>query len=153
MIDINKVLKYKITNKLVVSKDYVDWAEFMISNGYNNDFLSMLLTFDETSNIFEVESYFNKAIKITAMREISDEDCAREYIRYIARNITQDADKCIKAIDTIFRVISKLDYPEDLMVWYELSELKDSYLYAGGEKEISKEEFIKICIEKTIGWR
>ncbi|WP_407270282.1 hypothetical protein [Radiobacillus sp. PE A8.2] len=125
-------LFYKMKNGTVTSEDYLAWSYVLLSKGKSSPSLNMVTAFSLDSNIFEVESYVAKALGELRITEPETNECARGYIRFLANKIlTENDDKLIfNLAQSIFRIVAtELDYPDDLFVWYEISELIDRIEY------------------------
>lgn len=84
------VLFYKIFEKKVVAADYIEWAFCMLQNGRSTTSLNVLGSLKKPLNLFEVEDYFNKAIKELNIARPTYIMSVRHYVRYLLREIVDD---------------------------------------------------------------
>jgi hypothetical protein len=130
------VLFYKIYKGTVSTEDYVNWSHSLIERNVTSPSLNILSSFTFNDNIFEVEVYFNRTINELGIKKPTFEVCARAYIGLLANKIKQvnDHKEIFNLADMIFQIVAmELDYPNELYIWYEFSEMIDrlDYDYAG----------------------
>ncbi|MEX3622330.1 hypothetical protein [Viridibacillus arvi] len=124
-------LFYKIHKRTVSTEDYVNWSHNLIENDVSSPSVDIISSFSFGENIFEVEVYFNRALNELEIHKPTFEMCARAYIGDLANKIIQ-ANNYSVTFDLaymIFRIVSDLHYPDDLIWWYEISEMIDELRY------------------------
>lgn len=125
-------LFYKINKNSVSTSDYILWSHHSLEKGISSPSLSILSSFSNGDNIFEVEAYFKRALKELEIEEPCFAESARGYIGFLAEEIIKP-DNHAHIFDLareIFLIVAtELNYPEDLMEWYEISELIDRLQY------------------------
>lgn len=125
-------LFYKIHKGKVTVQDYIDWSHGLLSKDISSLSVNILSSCSPHDNIFEIEFYFNRAVRELVMKQPTFEEAARAYISYLAAEIwkTNDHNRIYHLTDRIFKVACvEMSYPNDLMRWIELSELMDSVEY------------------------
>ena len=138
-------LFYKIQNGTVSTKDYINWSQTLLENTVSSPSVNIISSLSFNENIFKVEAYFNRALKELALQKPSYEICARAYIGHLANKIKKENDHTV-ILDLaymIFRIVSvDLRYPDDLIGWYEISEMIDELRYGDNPLKFNKEEVI-----------
>lgn len=125
-------LFYKIYKGKVTVQDYINWSHGLLSKHISSHSVNILSSFSPHDNIFEIESYFNRAVKELVLKQPTFEEAARAYIAFLAAEIleTNDYKQMYHLTDRIFNVAAvEMRYPNDLMHWIELSELMDRVDY------------------------
>ncbi|MEK5206736.1 hypothetical protein [Psychrobacillus sp. FSL H8-0510] len=121
-------LFYKIQKGTVITKDYVNWSINLLENDVSSPSVNIISSFLTGESIFEVEEYFNRALNELEIQKPTFEICARDYIGHLANKIIKENNHSF-TFDfayKIYRIVaSDLDYPDDLMEWYEISEMID----------------------------
>ncbi|MEK5146786.1 hypothetical protein MKX53_07070 [Psychrobacillus sp. FSL K6-4615] len=121
-------LFYKIQKGTVITKDYVNWSINLLENDVSLPSVNIISSFLTGESIFEVEEYFNRALNELEIQKPTFEICARAYIGHLANKIIKENNHSF-TFDfayKIYRIVaSDLDYPDDLMEWYEISEMID----------------------------
>lgn len=121
-------LFYKIQKGTVITKDYVNWSINLLENDVSSPSVNIISSFLTGESIFEVEEYFNRALNELEIQKPTFEICARAYIGHLANKIIKENNHSF-TFDfayKIYRIVaSDLDYPDDLMEWYEISEMID----------------------------
>ena len=121
-------LFYKIQKGTVITKDYVNWSINLLENDVSSPSVNIISSFLNGESIFEVEEYFNRALNELEIQKPTFEICARAYIGHLANKIIKENNHSF-TFDfayKIYRIVaSDLDYPDDLMEWYEISEMID----------------------------
>ncbi|WP_079478693.1 hypothetical protein [Halobacillus salinus] len=145
------VLFYKIEKEMVTAEDYVMWAYSMLEKGFSSPSLGILASFDKGSNLFEVEGYFHKSCRELEIDTAPGyEVCARAYMRVLAEEIgkREQPSEVYELAYEMFHIVRELDYPEDLMVWYDISEKIDGVLYDPANSTIDSAGLI-LLIKRT----
>lgn len=121
-------LFYKMQKGTVITKDYVNWSINLLENDVSSPSVNIISSFLNGESIFEVEEYFNRALNELEIQKPTFEICARAYIGHLANKIIIENNHSF-TFDfayKIYRIVaSDLDYPDDLMEWYEISEMID----------------------------
>ena len=147
MVDIvqTNALFYKIQNGTVSTIDYINWSQTLLENGVSSPSVNIISSLSFNENIFKVEAYFNRALKELALQKPSYEICARAYIGHLANKNIKENDHTV-ILDLaymIFRIVSvDLRYPDDLIGWYDISEMIDELQYGDNPLKFNKEEVI-----------
>ncbi|MEK3981464.1 hypothetical protein MKY37_20845 [Psychrobacillus sp. FSL K6-2836] len=132
-------LFYKIQEGTVSIEDYVNWSHNLLENDVSSTSVSIISSFSFGDSIFEVEVYFNRALNELEIHKPTFEVCSRAYIGHLANKIIQ-ANNHLMIFDLaymIFRIVSDLHYPDDLMEWYEISEMIDELRYGDTPTEFN----------------
>lgn len=141
-------LFYKKFNNIVESKDYVAWSISMIENNHQSISLYSLSTFKEPYNIFEIEEYFERALKELKVSIPSFEESCYEQIRFLSRIILKDENKAIDIAQDIYHISVELGYPDDLEEWFYISEMRDSFYYGGNRNSYKvKKRLVATIVE------
>ena len=121
-------LFYKMQKGTVITKDHVNWSINLLENDVSSPSVNIISSFLNGESIFEVEEYFNRALNELEIQKPTFEICARAYIGHLANKIIKENNHSF-TFDfayKIYRIVaSDLDYPDDLMEWYEISEMID----------------------------
>lgn len=147
MINTN-VLFYKIYKGIVISEDYIDWAICMLMNDISTPSLDILASFTKPFNIFEVQDYSRRALKELGYDEPDIQESARDYIKYLSHKIINREEDSFALAYEIFGIVSSLSYPNDLMAWYDISEMIDEFNY-DNTTELKKEDVNKRIIKQA----
>jgi hypothetical protein len=145
-------LFYKINKRVVTTEDYVKWSYCLIENNVSSPSLHIIASFSFSENVFEVEAYFHRTLKELKIQEPSFETSARSYIILLAREILQaNESEMFDLAKRIFCIVgTELSYPNDLLEWYEISEMVDRLKYDNEPLEFNKVDVIsKIKSEAT----
>ena len=138
-------LFYTIQKGTVSTGDYVNWSHYLLENGVSSPSVNIISSFSFGESIFEVEVYFNKALNELEIQKPTFEICARAYIAYLAKEIIKANNHSVTfdLAYIIFRIVaSDLQYPDDLIEWYEISEMIDELRYGDIPKEFNEDEVI-----------
>lgn len=139
------VLFYKIYKGTVSTEDYVNWSYSLIERNVTSPSLNILSSFTSNDNIFEVEIYFNKTINELRIKKPIFEVCARAYIGLLANRIinVNDHKEIFDLTDMIFQIVAmELDYPNELYIWYELSEMIDRLDFDYAARDFNEDDVI-----------
>ncbi|MCO0598031.1 hypothetical protein NGI46_11220 [Peribacillus butanolivorans] len=121
-------LFYKIQKRTISTEDYVNWSHNLLKTDVSSPSVNIISSFPFDENIFEVEVYFKRALNELVIEKPTLERCARAYIGHLANEIIKENNHSL-TFDfayMIYRIVaSDLDYPNDLMEWYEISEMID----------------------------
>ncbi|WML34330.1 hypothetical protein [Clostridium sp. OS1-26] len=126
---VTDILFYKIYKQSVCVDDYINWAYSMLGNNIESEEICIISSFTKSDNIFEVEEYFHKALKNLEVEEPSFDSCSRSYIKHLSEKILNNNEEIFDLAYDIYHIVASLDYPEELMEWYEISEMIDSINY------------------------
>jgi hypothetical protein len=141
-------LFYKIQKRIVSTEDYVKWSHTLLESNVSSPSLNIISSLSSDENIFEVEDYFKRALKELGIKAPTTEISSRAYIAFLASNIfrVESLSEMFDLAYKIFRIVAELQYPEDLMEWYEISEMIDQIQYDDLPLEFNEED-IKSKIE------
>jgi hypothetical protein len=144
-------LFYKIQKGIVATEDYVKWSYGLIENNVSSPSLNIIASFSFSDNVFEVEDYFKRALNELKIQEPSFETSAKGYIRLLAREILQaNESEVFNLAKRIFGIVgTELNYPDDLLEWYEISEMIDRLQYDNVPLEFNKEDVISRIKNET----
>jgi len=142
------VLYYKKFERKVLASDYIDWAFYMIHNGMSNPSLNILVSLTEPLNIFEVEEYFNRALNELAIVEPSYEESARQYVRYLLRQIVADPSIAIDNAYAIY-IIAREHCLNEEVIWFEISEMIDDFMYGDNLQNITRTDIDRIIVQES----
>jgi hypothetical protein len=111
--------------------------------------LNIISASSSAENIFEIEDYFKRALNELGIKAPTIEISARAYIAFLASNIlkVESLSEMFDLAYKIFQIVAELQYPEDLMEWYEISEMIEQIQYDDLPLEFNKEN-VKLKIEK-----
>jgi len=126
-------LFYNIHKGTVTTRDYINWSHHLLNEGISSYSLNIFSSCSPFDNIFEIESFFNRALKELAIKQPPFEASAGAYIDFLAMKImeTNHYKRIFHFADRIFKVVAvELDYPDDLLPWIEISERIDRIHYA-----------------------
>ncbi len=143
------MLYYKIFQKKVEPVDYVNWAIKMLENSDTSTSLNILSTLSETLNIFEVEDYFQRAVRELDVEEPPQDECTKYYFWYLLKQIIDNESYAINYAYEIYQVVPEEYVSENLNVWYEISEMIDDYRYGDNIEEITREYLITTIVKQA----
>ncbi len=136
-------LFYKIQKRTISTEDYVNWSHNLLENDVSSPSVNIISSFSFDENIFEVEGYFKRALNELAIQKPTFEISARAYIGNLANKIIKENNHSV-TFDfayMIFRIVaSDLNYPDDLIEWYEISEMIDELRYGDIPLEFKEDE-------------
>ncbi|HAM82047.1 hypothetical protein [Ornithinibacillus bavariensis] len=137
-------LFYKIQKGIVVTEDYVKWSCGLIESNVSTPSLNIIASFSFSDNVIEVEDYFKRALNELKILEPSFETSAKGYIGLLARKILQaNESEMFNLAKKIFEIVgTELNYPDDLLEWYEISEMIDRLHYDNLPLDFNKEDVI-----------
>lgn len=138
-------LFYKMHRETASTEDYVNWSYNLLENNVSSPSVNIISSFSFSENIFEVEVYFKRALNELAIQKPNFEICARAYIGYLANEIikTNNHSMTFDLAYMIFRIGAlDLHYPDDLIEWYEISEMIDVIRYGDAPLEFVEDEVI-----------
>ncbi|MCT2536469.1 hypothetical protein NC661_03580 [Aquibacillus koreensis] len=141
-------LFYKIKTGIVSSEDYIKWSHNLIESNMSSPSLSIMSSLSSDENIFEVEHYFRRALKELGIKEPTMETSDRAYISFLVSDIvkTERTSEIFDLAYKVFRIVVDLQYPEDLIAWYEISEKIDQLQYDESPLEFDEED-LKMMIK------
>ncbi|MBM7619664.1 hypothetical protein JOC95_001516 [Bacillus tianshenii] len=145
-------LFYKINKNNVTTSDYIRWSHHFLENNISSPSLSILSSFSNRENIFEVEAYFKRALDELVIEGPCFSECVRGYIGFLAGEIMKaDSHAHIFALarEIFLIVATELDYPDDLMEWYKISEMIDRLQYDEESMDVVEEDVLFIIREEA----
>jgi hypothetical protein len=102
--------------------DFVDWAVFMLEEGYDTEHLRMLASLGPAPDLADVTYSFDQTIHelnwIVAPLPI----LLRLYAQDIARNILEDTRPPLDGCHEIYAIYRDLGYPDDMKPWLYLDD-------------------------------
>ncbi|ALC85333.1 hypothetical protein AM499_05530 [Bacillus sp. FJAT-22090] len=138
-------LFYKIQKRTISTEDYVYWSHNLLENDVSSPSVNIISSFSFDENIFDVEVYFKRALNELGIQKPTFEICARAYIGHLAIKIIKENSHSV-TFDfayRIFRIVaSDLHYPDDLIEWYEISEMIDELRYGDIPLEFNEDEVV-----------
>jgi hypothetical protein len=140
------ILFYKIYTQQVSVEDYINWACDSLINDIVTENICIISSFAKSDSLFEVESYFHKALDELGIEQPSFESCSKSYIKYLAQGILDGKEDIFELAYKIYKIVAELDFPEELNEWYELSEMIDAVTY----NTFYNEYFTKDDVEQRI---
>lgn len=141
----SNALFYIIQKEIVSVEDYINWSHSLLENNISSQSLNIIASFSFADNIFEVEGYFNKALNELEIQKPSFEVSARAYIELLANKIIKinNQSEMFGLAKRIFHIVAtELDYPDDLLEWYEISEMIDRLQYDEVALEFNEEDIL-----------
>lgn len=127
----SQTLAYQIHKGTVSVKDYIAWSHSLLEKNVSSPSVNIIASFAPNANLFEVEDYFQKALKELQLELPAIESSSRAYIALLATEIMREENEVQLAefAHEIFRIVVDLQYPEDLLAWYSISEMLDRLTY------------------------
>jgi len=141
----SNALFYIIQKEIVSVEDYINWSHILLENNVSSPSLNIIASFSFEDNIFEVEEYFNKALNELEIQKPSFEVSARAYIELLANKIIKvnNQSEMFSLAKRIFHIVAtELDYPDDLLEWYEISEMIDRLQYDEAALEFNEDDIL-----------
>ena len=135
---------FKRQNETITADAYIAWSHTMLEEGKESPSLLKLSALTSDANLFEVESYFKQALKELKLELITIEPNSTMEIQQIAKQIVQETNEkeLVRLAREIFLIVSELNYPADLMDWYEISEMQDRLVYDTVTPPYTQQEII-----------
>jgi len=135
-------LVYKIHKGIVSVEDYVAWAYTLLQNNVSSNSVNIIASLAPNHNLFEVEDYFQRALNELQMELPTIEPSSRAYIALLATKILKEGNdiEIFNLAKEIFNIVSDLQYPEDLIEWYNISEMVDCIEYDKSPLDFNKED-------------
>ncbi len=150
------VLFYKIDKEEVESADYILWAYSMIEAGVSSPSLFILAAFRKDASIFEVEDYFKRACRELHVNNRPDfAACARSFMKVLADDIAKSEHPSItfELASRMFHIVRDLEYPKDLMVWYDISESIDLLVYDPFHSDMNEADLISLIKREAASYQ
>lgn len=122
-------LAYSVQKETVTAADYIAWAHRRLQVGNESPALFKLSALTEDANMFEVESYFQKALCDLQLELPTLDSYAT--IKLLANEIlsTTDTEAMNHLAREIFHLVSEMGYPGYLSDWVEISDMQDRLQY------------------------
>lgn len=135
-------LFYRIQEGVVTVDDYILWSQTLLKNDVSSTSLSVISSLPSNNNMFEVEDYFKRALKELDIEIPKIEKSSRAYISLLATQILikEDDNEMFHLAHEIFRIVSNLHYPDDLMEWYYINEMIDQIKYDKSSIKFNEED-------------
>lgn len=135
-------LVYKIHKGIVLVEDYIIWSHTLLQNNVSSNALNRIAALTPKHNLFEVEDYFKKALNELQIELPMIEPSSRAFIALLATQILREENETelFQLAQEIFGVVIDLQYPEDLMGWYNISEMLDRLKYDTVPLDFNKED-------------
>lgn len=136
-------LAYSVQKGTVTAADYIAWSHHQLTLGYDSPALTLLCAMAAEANIFEVESYFKRALKELKLDLPTLEPI--DIIRLLATDILSETDdvKINQLARDIFHLVSDLGYPDYLNDWVELSDMQDRLQYDSVRPSYSERDVVR----------
>ncbi|MFJ8248013.1 hypothetical protein [Peribacillus asahii] len=138
-------LFYKIQKETVSTEDYVNWSHSLLENNVSSPSINIISSFSFGDSIFKVEVYFKRALNELEIQKPTFEISARAYIGFLANKIIKvnNHSEMFELAYTIFRIVdTELHNLDDLLEWYEISEMIDRLQYDDVPLEFNEVEVI-----------
>lgn len=125
------MLVYKRQKGTITAEDYIAWSHTMLVQGNESPSIQMMSAFTPGANLFEIEAFFQRALHEMGLVVPTIEPNSRATIAILANEILRvnDDEQLAQLANDIFHIVSELNYPEDLIGWYEISEMQDRLTY------------------------
>ncbi len=135
-------LVYKIHKGTVAVEDYIMWSHTLLQNNVSSNSLNIIASLAPNHNLFEVEDYFKKALNELQIELPVIEPSSRAYIALLATEILrkENETELFHLAQEIFGIVVNLQYPEDLIEWYNMSEMLDRLNYDTAPLDFTKED-------------
>lgn len=118
------------------------WSHTLLQNNVSSYSLNIIASLAPNHNLFEVEDYFKKALNELQMELPVIEPSSRAYIALLASEILREENETelFHLAQEIFGVVVDLQYPEDLIEWYNMSEMLDRLNYDTAPLDFNKDD-------------
>ena len=145
----NQKLFYKIHKGTVTVEDYIAWSHTLLQTNVSSTSLNIIASLASNHNIFEVEDYFKKSLNELHIVPPVIEPNTRAYLCLLASLILKEEaeTEIFKLAQEIFSIVIELQYPEDLIEWYNISEMLDRIQYDAAPLDFNK-EYVKLKIQE-----
>ena len=138
----SQILAFKIHKGTVSVEDYIAWSHSLLEKNVSSPSVNIIASFPPNASLFEVEDYFQKALKELQFELPAIEPSSRAYIAFLATEIMKEENEVQLAefAHEIFRIVVDLQYPEDLLAWYNISEMLDRLTYDTVPLDFTKDD-------------
>lgn len=123
------LIQYKRYKNWITTTDYLKWANSLAVADIDSITLYKILSMDFNESLFSFEDYFNKFLFELGISIPVYEECARTYLYYLCKEIISNSRNTNDIVKDILKVVSELDYPEDLITWVNIDEDLDRIMY------------------------
>gem|GEM_PF-6553451 len=149
VIEESSLLFYKIFNKLVTAKDYLDWSYRLIEAGLESISLYKLSSMKEDESIFLFDEYLSKTLSELDILIPTIEEAAHTYIRFLCKEIIKNNQNNFDLVKQICKISYTLDYPIELSVWLRLDDQIDSFIYDDDFYKPDETELLETIIHEA----
>lgn len=142
-----EILAYKIHKGTICARDYIAWSHHLLEKNIVSPSVNILASLAPNTNAFEVGYYFQKALQELQLEIPVIEPSSRATIALLANEIVREENEEQLAVlaQEIFHIVVDLQYPKDLIEWYNISEMQDQLTYDTVPLKFTKEDLnIKI---------
>ncbi|RYY93764.1 MAG: hypothetical protein EOO11_19175 [Chitinophagaceae bacterium] len=128
------------------SEAWADWALELMGAGYDSEHIVLLAGTTPPFNGFEMDRLTARALAEAGIDASDTEQVLREYAWYLAHRSLGGAMTYKEAVRRLSRGCSELDYPADLLAFYELNDIYDDpVLYGYREDELAARAESELC--------
>ncbi len=146
-----EILEGKIALEVATPKDYIDWAEDLLLQGIENEYLLMLVSYgvEKNPDSYEIKEYFEKSLKALNIPLSSPAAALKNYAKQIALQIAHNKISTLDGLDLLEPFYFKSDYEPIYSIWSQLEEdlvslkCNDDYFYNSGLSNDNVEQYIK----------
>jgi hypothetical protein len=115
----------------ISAEDYAVWAGEMLVQNHDSTSLRILAGLNRRDSIFEAQDYFLRAMKELNLEEPEPDAAVREYARETAKQIIDGQIEPQQGVRALYQICVATEYPEELMIWYELDDALDCLIASG----------------------
>lgn len=138
----NEGVAYKIHKGTITAGDYIAWSHQVLEQNIASPSVNIIASLALNTSLFEVEDYFQKALTELQLELPAIESSSRATIALLASEILKEENEAQLAelAQGIFRIVVDLHYPEDLIGWYDISEMQDQLTYDTAPLPFTRED-------------
>ena len=106
-----------------------DWAIRCLEKDFDSKSLRILASMSKRDSASELNDYFQRSLKELGWDKIEKQDYLIGYSKLLAQEIIDEKTDPLEASRKIYRILVDLDYPQELLGWFEIDEMICDYEY------------------------
>jgi len=143
------LLFYKIYKSIASGSDYLNWSFSLLEDDVESESLFKLSSMNKADSLFIFEDFFYKSLEEMELKIPTVEETIGALVILICQAIVNQKSDPFKIVSDIFREVVELHYPDDLIVWLELSNAIDTIIYDNEDEKSNEDELKKRIIDEA----
>ena len=103
-------------------EDYVEWARACLETSVDSKSIRILASLQKPLYSSEVDEYFYRALKELGWTMLDERESLLGYARLVAQQILSAELAPWEGCRTMYRIMTALEYPDELRAWFFLDE-------------------------------